>query len=710
MELNTANTTMKNNFQNAKAFTAEVSAVTFQMFSSMIYQHKKAAFVRELVSNAVDSHIEAGIDTPIKVTLPNYGNPYFIVEDFGVGLDEEAFESIYTCYTKSTKRNSNLGIGGFGVGSKSPFAYTNSFQIRIRKNGVEVTFNAFQNENSEPAFAKLHERSTDEPNGVLVKVPVQQRDFQEIADLTAYYLSFFEMKFDVQSDGTFELEYKGIPEDLNERDYALRPLTSRGYGYRSRSNVLIVMGGVPYDYDHNFNSLDSIDRQVLGSQQIFLKFGIGELKVALSRESLSLDENTAQTVTDRLSKIAATLIEHLQEEVDAQESVIAATKFVWQKYGSYGFAFNKFTYKGKKLRPNRTLPKLKSVGLFRGYNNRASAIGKLSLKEIINEGARLSFVYQADEKHTKAIQKYGKMVARENYKSLVFYYRDGVLSPHMVERFKSLFSGLNVEFHTTEELKLKYTDPSLRAKVASGKRTRIGDEKAWGVSWVIKGHAYQYTGREVIDLSDDDVVFLYADDTEFENIPHSYKASLIALSVLLGDEGSKQPIRVIRKNSQNATKLEKNEVQNAREFIRDFSQELNNALAGSACSRHLDNKGQLQDDVLRLMEESNDDMFDDQFQKIKKYAKHQIDDSVFGDFVPFDVFDETKKIVTLAGEFKELKEKAKEKYKILSSYDGYYFNRISKEVYPDLLDFINFQHERLQNQKNAGILDLSLAA
>ena len=80
------------------------------LLSSNLYSDPESSFIREIVSNGWDSHVEAGTtDTPIVVRLKNDGNYSYnvTIRDYGTGLSKEQFESIYCKIGTSTKRSSN---------------------------------------------------------------------------------------------------------------------------------------------------------------------------------------------------------------------------------------------------------------------------------------------------------------------------------------------------------------------------------------------------------------------------------------------------------------------------------------------------------------------------------------------------------------------------------------------------------------------------
>ena len=145
----------------------------FKILSDSLYTDKIEAVIRELCTNAQDSHIDANQTKPFDVTIPSTDFPYFVVKDYGLGLDNEEIENVYSTYNSSTKRASEKTTGSLGLGSKSPFAYTEYFLISAIKNGIKrVYLSSFKKGSDYPILTLQAEEKTTEPNGVEIKVPV----------------------------------------------------------------------------------------------------------------------------------------------------------------------------------------------------------------------------------------------------------------------------------------------------------------------------------------------------------------------------------------------------------------------------------------------------------------------------------------------------------------------------------------------------------
>ena len=108
-----------------------------------IYSDKVLAVLREYSANAWDEHRQSGRgDLPIKVTLPTAVDPTLTIRDFGRGLSHKDVFTVFTQYGESSKRTDSSAVGMLGIGSKSGFAYTDSFTVTSWHSGGKRVYAA----------------------------------------------------------------------------------------------------------------------------------------------------------------------------------------------------------------------------------------------------------------------------------------------------------------------------------------------------------------------------------------------------------------------------------------------------------------------------------------------------------------------------------------------------------------------------------------
>lgn len=123
-------------------------AKAFALLSDSLYSKPYHAIIRELVSNAVDASIlihkteEEQHNNPVFVNIPQSTQDVFYVQDSGIGMSLMTVLETFSVYFNSTKEDSVDEIGGYGLGGKTPFIYTNEFTIETTcpEDGVRRTF------------------------------------------------------------------------------------------------------------------------------------------------------------------------------------------------------------------------------------------------------------------------------------------------------------------------------------------------------------------------------------------------------------------------------------------------------------------------------------------------------------------------------------------------------------------------------------------
>jgi len=356
MKLREDDNVVLSNTKNETRFTINASAKAFKILSDSLYSRKIEAIVRELSCNAYDSHVQAGYpDRKFELTLPSVWTPEFVVEDFGVGLDADDIENIYTSYFTSTKTDSNDVIGALGLGSKTPFSYTNTFNITSRKNGVEYTYNAYINSAGEPSVSLLSSSPTDKCNGVRISVPVRESDFWQFRTDVVKVISWFHNAPVINN----------LPDTIDNSN-AVRLKELRYFWKHDRysgDTVTAVMGNVAYvipdvseKFDVHFNTGELA---FIENNRIFIEFDIGDLDVAASRETISFDEHTIEVFVSKLKDVITGYTKDIELKLADIDNAVDAVQYVEDSVGMW--AFGLFEYMGENLNVHRRAIKIENV-------------------------------------------------------------------------------------------------------------------------------------------------------------------------------------------------------------------------------------------------------------------------------------------------------------------------------------------------------------
>lgn len=184
--------------EQTQQFSMAINAKSFEILFKKLYTDPVLAVLREIVCNAWDSHVAAGTNRPVRVQLPMALDPQLIVRDFGTGLTHEQVMHLYTTVFASTKDNDAAQTGGFGLGSKSPFAYTESFTVK-RYDGQQVSIYFAGMDSGIPKITLVHQEDSAEPRGLEIIVPIRTSD-------CARFTNARERVFDAMPEGAIEAD------------------------------------------------------------------------------------------------------------------------------------------------------------------------------------------------------------------------------------------------------------------------------------------------------------------------------------------------------------------------------------------------------------------------------------------------------------------------------------------------------------------------
>lgn len=333
------------NLGAVSSFTMEGNEFAFRVLSDGLYQNKIGSMVRETCCNGHDSHAEAGkSDTPIVIHLPDMEEPFFSIRDFGIGLDDHGVRSTFATYFKSTKRNSNKSVGAFGLGSKTPFAYTDAFTITAVKDGKSRMYSSYLNEIGVPAISNMGGEeealydvldddgevigqmldqwtATDLGNGVTITVPViASADFNRFRTEVRNQLAFFPVKPTIlNAQNPIEwMDWEGSASSYLNLDNIMVGKADYNSTFRG---LWVLQGPVGYKADTSLlkQHLSQENNEFLDiiADCAILKFSLGEIEVTPSREGLSYSKKTVAAIEAMLDNGRQRLRSQLQIQVDA---------------------------------------------------------------------------------------------------------------------------------------------------------------------------------------------------------------------------------------------------------------------------------------------------------------------------------------------------------------------------------------------------------
>lgn len=304
---------------NAQTFRMQQSRKAFSILSDL-YSDKPLAIVRELSANALDSMKMAKKgDVPFHIHIPNSLEPWLTIEDYGTGIADEDIYNIYSVYFASTKSETNDQIGCLGLGSKSPFCYTDNFTITSIHNGIKSIYSAFFNEQNFPTIAKMHSENTDEGNGVAIQIPIKESDFYLFANAIKKACRFFSVK-PIISGGAITWDDDKII--FSGEDWKIIQGLRDSYA---------VMGGVaypinPYSFETQYSNLLY--------KGVIMFFEMGEVDFVPSREALSYCDMTKSAICNKILSIKKEIVDGYTKKIAEKSSLFEALMTV-QYFSNY---------------------------------------------------------------------------------------------------------------------------------------------------------------------------------------------------------------------------------------------------------------------------------------------------------------------------------------------------------------------------------------
>lgn len=332
---------------DVKSFSMKNVGKVMSVFRDNMYKHKFRTMVQEYTSNARDGVREkimnrlkfegkiSGKDNAnlvkineeysklqkhIEITAPTELDLFFRVRDYGVGISPDRMHNVFLDFGSSTK-DDNYQTGGFGLGSKIGFAVSDSFNITSIFNGVKYEYLATIANSQNGELITISTSKTNEPDGVLIEVPVPMDKISLVKDSIDRAVYFWDIKpvtlnhniIDNQLDNIFNNETSTI-------------ITNTDIIHKLQKNVLTeatkhfaILDGIVYPITNDFfkcQGFDSLMTLITTSTTIIHYFGIGELDIIANREELAMTESNKKIINERFFKTANDLKRKISDELN----------------------------------------------------------------------------------------------------------------------------------------------------------------------------------------------------------------------------------------------------------------------------------------------------------------------------------------------------------------------------------------------------------
>jgi len=321
----------------ANAFQLTNSAKIIDIVINKMYTNKPGAVIRELAANAWDAHCEAdNRDKPFEIHLPTWIEKTFMIRDYGIGIPHERFENIYTNIGGSTKDTSDDLIGGFGLGSKTPFTMVDSFTVENWRDGEKSTWLCFKDAGN-PQVTMLSREPSTEPTGVKVSFVFEEDEVLEFTNQLTKQLKYFPTK-PIITGGEGVAEWDELPDGWETKDYFYSK--QRNVSSWNRTHY-VVMGNVAYDLNDNMFS----GSHALFRESLTIKVPIGAVDIPPSRENLEYTTRTKKYIGDVLAGIKKKYNDEFLAEIKQCKDYLSLRKKFHQANGNL-ISLPKFTFEG----------------------------------------------------------------------------------------------------------------------------------------------------------------------------------------------------------------------------------------------------------------------------------------------------------------------------------------------------------------------------
>jgi len=321
------------------AASIKSSGKTFKMLVRNIYTNPVLAPTREIIHNHLDEHKRIKLDQPIQITVPTYFDPTWRSRDYGESMSPEFMMSSTSGFLtlgESRKEGDLTQAGMWGVGSKTPLAYTDQFTVKCFKKHhyrtYLIKFKTFDGPDgsfdTKPVITFIDEGATPEPDGTEVSWAVNTKDISRFeVELTRVLAGMFDATFPVvikngEPVHTYDPKFDILQHGPDWRLFATNPTITRAYV--RVSNILYPLDGTALP------RLKAEARPLLATPLV-IDFGTADLHIQPSRDGLEYSDKTVNAIEAKLQDLLAFLVKDVQTEIDKCPNFWSAQKLFTAK-------------------------------------------------------------------------------------------------------------------------------------------------------------------------------------------------------------------------------------------------------------------------------------------------------------------------------------------------------------------------------------------
>lgn len=422
------------------------AGLIFSLLRSKIYSDPIGSICREIASNSRDANREVGNKNPIEISMQIIDSTTYVTfKDNGPGISTDRMENVFCKYASSTKRTSNHLTGGFGLGAKTPFAYTDEFNVITNVDGKKYKY-LCSLDNDNGSIKLIKEIKTKDANGTEIQIPIKNYDDIYNFERKIVYFTQFWTPLPVLTNFHY-FKYEDVKFDESYGDSDVKVLT--GEIIHNYGEVLALVDEIPYKVDVSKIGINHY--KTLNNATITFFYKKNDVSVSANRETLYFDEATSKTLHKSFNDTVKLFNDQFVEKLhsgDYLDYCIKANTIVWQnRMGNASIDANIFSM----INQNNQKADLKSgpEKLMPDYKDGSKFLPTLSIPKkdggIIIEKVAAKKITQAEAKTTYTLD--------DKYSDRTIYWLDE--SRKSAERNLTLFNENNGRFMMLTKIKLE---------------------------------------------------------------------------------------------------------------------------------------------------------------------------------------------------------------------------------------------------------------